>query len=226
LRFFDIRKKIKAFLSVETIPLEYWQAVNSRNDHPLSRRLLLRMAIVRLVRSARSIGLMPLTIVRAINALMRLLGELERLHFSQRRQIVCGRACAIDVQTWLVNGKNIRLGHFVKISAFSTVMAGEKASVSIGHNTIVGPGVTIVAFNHGYHLADIPIRYQEWLDTTEQAIVIGKDVWIGANVVILPGSSIGDGSIVAAGSLVKGAVPPCTIIHSLTESQERARFST
>jgi acetyltransferase-like isoleucine patch superfamily enzyme len=130
------------------------------------------------------------------------------------------------VQSWLVNGRNIHLGHFVKISAFSSVLAGDKASITIGDNTIIGPGVTIVAFNHGFKADDIPIRYQDWQDTSERSIIIGKDVWIGAHALVLPGSKIGDGSVIAAGCIVRGNVPALSIADSPGALRSRSRFDS
>ena len=120
-----------------------------------------------------------------------------------------GRGCVTDQQTWLVNGQNIELGAFVKISAFSSVIAGKGSRIKIGTNTIIGPGVTIVALNHGMALTDEPIRYQDW---TEADVVIGDDVWIGANAVILEGVRVGKGSVVAAGAIVTDDVPENTVV--------------
>lgn len=47
---------------------------------------------------------------------------------------------------------------------------------------------------------------------TYAPIHIGRNVWIGANAVVLPGVSIGDGAVVAAGAVVTKDVPPCTIV--------------
>ena len=48
-----------------------------------------------------------------------------------------------------------------------------------------------------------------------EAIEIGEDVWIGAQVIILPGSKIGSGSIIGAGSIVKGVIEPnCLAVGS------------
>ncbi len=149
--------------------------------------------------------LLPVAIYRGIANIVRVLAEFERLHSAPRRKVREGVGCVIDMQTWLVNGQNIHLGDFVKISAFSSVIAGASSTVRIGTNTIIGPGVTIVALNHGITLGDQPIRYQEW---NESPVVIGDDVWIGANVVVLPGSAIGSGCVIGAGTTVTGIVPP------------------
>ena len=119
----------------------------------------------------------------------------------------------IDRQTWFVNGHNIMMGDFVKVSAFSSVMAGNVSTIKIGTNTIIGPGVVIVSLNHGTKMNGVPIRYQEWKDSAEDSILIGEDVWIGANVVILPGTTVGSGSVIGAGAVIKGAISSETITY-------------
>ncbi|MGU3497938.1 acyltransferase [Mycobacterium sp. C31M] len=116
----------------------------------------------------------------------------------------------MDRATWLVNGSNIELGDHVKVSTFSALIAGYDASIKIGHYTILGPGVFVVAANHGIADRHIPIRYQPW---KEQSVVIGDDVWVGANAVILPGATIGTGSVIGAGAVVTGNIPPGSIVH-------------
>jgi acetyltransferase-like isoleucine patch superfamily enzyme len=165
----------------------------------------------------------PVLTVRFIAGLVQLLDELERLHFSPLRKIHRGKDCVIDRQTWLANGENIQLGDFVKISAFSSVIAGNVSTIKIGSNTIIGPGVTIVSINHDYKLNEIPIRYQGFKDTEKNSIIVGNDVWLGTNVVVLPGAVIGDGSIIGAGVVVRGIVPPKTVVYNRANIERKER---
>lgn len=144
--------------------------------------------------------------------------ELERLHFAPVRRMRLGYGCVIDRHTWLINGASIELGDFVKISAFSSVMAGQNAKVSIGACSIVGPGVLIVSFNHGMTDSKVPMRFQKWDDRAENSIVIGKDVWIGGHSIILPGSKIGDGAVIAAGSIVRGRVDASVVFYNVVKA--------
>jgi acetyltransferase-like isoleucine patch superfamily enzyme len=54
--------------------------------------------------------------------------------------------------------------------------------------------------------------------------VIGRDAWIGAHSIILPGVEIGDGAIIAAGSVVSRSVPPCEIHGGVPNRKIRDRF--
>lgn len=74
------------------------------------------------------------------------------------------------------------------------------SGVVFGRGTIFAPGVKIVSANHD--------RKDLKNSIASERTEIGKYVWIGANVVILPGISIGDQSILAAGSVVTRDVPP------------------
>jgi acetyltransferase-like isoleucine patch superfamily enzyme len=200
-RFSEIRK-------------DRWQESIKQLSREESSSLRVREFFYYIYVTLRFIVLLPFSILKSIVHLFIFLGELERLHFSPLRKVHHGRDCAIDKQTWLANGHNITLGDFVKISAFSSIMAGRVSTITIGSNTIVAPGVTMVSFNHGTRVNGTPIRYQEWDDLMEDSIVLGEDVWIGANVVILPGTSIGKGSIIGAGTVVKGSIPPETVCYS------------
>lgn len=63
-----------------------------------------------------------------------------------------------------------------------------------------------------------------YVDEDRHVSVIGNDVWIGSNVVILPGVHIGDGAIIAAGAVVTHDVEPYTIVGGVPAKQIRKRF--
>ena len=69
--------------------------------------------------------------------------------------------------------------------------------IEIGEGCQIGNNVVIVDHNHT----------ADFSGYTTAPVKIGKQVWIGANCVILPGSKIGDGAVIGAGSIVNGEVP-------------------
>lgn len=85
-----------------------------------------------------------------------------------------------------------------------------------GNGIVIGDGVAIAAnctlapTNHEFNLRSKPIREQGF-KLSKGGIKIGDDVWIGANVVILDGASIGKGCVVGAGSIVNGSIPDYAI---------------
>jgi len=92
-------------------------------------------------------------------------------------------------------GKNIHLGKDVFINLNCYFMDG--ASISIGNHVFIGPSC-------GFYTATHPLDYLSRDRGLEKAlpIVIGDHVWLGANVTVLPGVTIGEGCVIAAGSVV------------------------
>ncbi len=80
--------------------------------------------------------------------------------------------------------------------------------VSIGDNFHSGENCRIITQNHNYEGSALPY------DSTFQlkVVSIGKNVWCGDSVIILPGTIIGDGAILQAGSVVHGTIPPLAIV--------------
>ncbi|MGE7860177.1 acyltransferase [Bacillus mobilis] len=83
--------------------------------------------------------------------------------------------------------------------------------VSIGKNTKIAPNVCINDHDHNY-------KNPEEYHLVVGEVIIGKNVWIGSNVVILRDTVIGDNVVVAAGSVVKGTVPSNTLFVNKREN--------
>jgi acetyltransferase-like isoleucine patch superfamily enzyme len=64
-----------------------------------------------------------------------------------------------------------------------------------------------------------------YADTQKRHVVIGNDVWIGANATLLNGVHIGDGAIVAAGAVVVKDVPPYTVVGGVPAREIKKRFT-
>jgi acetyltransferase-like isoleucine patch superfamily enzyme len=78
--------------------------------------------------------------------------------------------------------------------------------VHIGFGTMIAAGVTILTTQHD---STAPIMRKTGI---HKPVTIGKEVWIGAGAIILPGVSIGDNSIVAAGTVVTHDVKPYQVV--------------
>ncbi len=78
--------------------------------------------------------------------------------------------------------------------------------ITIGARTMISPKVTLVTEGHPVELAE---RY-DFL--TVAPIVIEEDVWVGAAATVLPGVTIGRGSVIGAGTVVAKDVPPMTVV--------------
>ncbi|GAA5020446.1 maltose O-acetyltransferase [Marivirga lumbricoides] len=113
-------------------------------------------------------------------------------------------------------GENIEIGNDVYFNFNCVILDVNR--VKIGSRTMFGPNVQVYTATH-------PIDYKERASGLEFAkpITIGEDVWIGGSAIICPGVSIGDRSIIGAGSVVTKDVPsdvfaagnPCVIIRNL-----------
>jgi len=82
-----------------------------------------------------------------------------------------------------------------------------KGNVHIGDNSVIGFETLIISDTHNYKGNYLP--YDGEFITKD--IIIGDFVWVGARVIILPGSHIGEGAIIQAGSVVHGEIPPLAI---------------
>ncbi|MFL9839871.1 acyltransferase [Sphingomonas sp. ST-64] len=103
----------------------------------------------------------------------------------------------------------ITLGARTTLGFHSFVYASER--IEIGDDCMIAPFVYIVDSDHGT-VAGTNMNLQP---NVTRPIVIGNDVWIGAKAIILAGSKIGSGAIIAAGSVVRGDVPPGVIVGGI-----------
>ena len=119
------------------------------------------------------------------------------------------------------NGRNVTVWDNVQIDSPSKLTIGDNVSVNrnsilhaggqihIGSNVLIGPGVIIYSQNHSYSDSKKLIINQGY---NTKKVTISDNVWIAANAIILPGVTIGKGSIVAAGSVVTKDVPANSIV--------------
>ncbi|MFI8565508.1 acyltransferase [Rhodococcus sp. NPDC078407] len=105
------------------------------------------------------------------------------------------------------SGTGIIIGSRSAIGAYNCIMG--QGGVQIGDDVLLGPNVTILSENHNFEASDVPIRLQ---GESRQRTVIEDDVWIGAGVVVLAGTHIGRGSVIAAGAVVRENVIAGTIV--------------
>ncbi len=101
-------------------------------------------------------------------------------------------------------GYNISIGENFYSNVNLVILDGAK--VTFGDNVFIAP-------NCGFHTAGHPLDAEQRNKGLEYArpIVVGNNVWIGANVVVVPGVTIGDNCVIGAGSVVTKDIPP----HSL-----------
>jgi acetyltransferase-like isoleucine patch superfamily enzyme len=101
-------------------------------------------------------------------------------------------------------GKNV---YFPGDLIITQNFTGDRGKLIIGDNVSIGPRCTLVLFSHPNFSQ---IRNQ--LTEKKREIIIEKNAWIGAGVIVLQGIKIGEGAIVAAGAVVTKDVAPYTIV--------------
>lgn len=103
-------------------------------------------------------------------------------------------------------GKNIHIGQRVFINACCHFQ--DHGGIFIGDDCQIGHNVVFATLNHG-------LDPKERKSTYPAPIVLGRNVWIGANATILQGVKIGDNAVVAAGAVVTKEVEPNTIVGGI-----------
>jgi len=119
-------------------------------------------------------------------------------------------------------GYNVEIGNNFFANMNLVILDGAK--VTIGDNVFVAPNVGIYTAGH-------PLEVEPRNEGVEYAypVTIGNNVWIGAHVAILPGVTIGDNSVIGAGSIVSRDIPsgvlavgnPCRVIRKIREDDRK-----
>lgn len=120
----------------------------------------------------------------------------------------------------------ISVGDDVYIGPGARLHASD-SEISMGNKIMFGPNVTIMGGDHntselGVYMYDQHIK----LPDNDQKVIIEDDVWIGCDVTILKGVTIGRGSIIAAGALVIKNVTPYSIVAGVPAKLIKKRFTS
>lgn len=100
-------------------------------------------------------------------------------------------------------GKNTVFGERVFVNSGCTFQ--DQGGITIGDDCLIGHNALLATLNHGMDPA-------HRADMEPAPIVLGRGVWLGSNVTVLPGVTIGDGAVVAAASVVTKDVPANTVV--------------
>ena len=117
-----------------------------------------------------------------------------------------------DLGVGLVMGDNSSIGPHGYV--------GCSGKIVIGSNVMFGPKCSLFAENHVFSDTETTIKSQ---GVKQKGITIEDDCWIGSNVVILDGVTIGKGSVIGAGTLVTKDVPPGSIVMDKRNKKVRNR---
>lgn len=143
-------------------------------------------------------------------SLCHAINQLDPLKVKERTKylkelINCDDTAYIEAPFYCAYGYNIKVGKRFFANHNCVILDANK--VDIGDYVMIGPNVQIAAACH-------PLNAQERREGLEfsKPIKIEDDVWIGASAIILPGVTIGKGSVIGAGSVVTKDVPPDVVV--------------
>ncbi len=109
-----------------------------------------------------------------------------------------------DDQNSSFRGSELIIGKNTYIGEYNNIRAGG-GRIVIGDKCLISQHITITAANHTIHQG-MYIVDQPW-STVNNYVIIGNDVWIGANALVLPGVKIGNGAVIGGGSVVTKDIP-------------------
>ena len=166
----------------------------------------------------------------------------------RQKNVRIGRSVNIDIKKTSFEGMNRlcdnssfsgKMGYasYIGPNSFVNANVGRFVSIASGVNTISGnhPTHTMVSTHPaffsskkrcGMTFMDQTIFEEVTYADKDHHVVIGNDVWVGANTTILNGVHIGDGAIIAAGSVVVRDVPAYTVVGGVPAKEIKKRFTS
>lgn len=180
--------------------------------------------------------------------MIKLLKKIYVLLKFRHKNVIIGRSVNIDIKNTYFEGRNRLCDNSSfsgKLGYASYIGPNSFLNARVGRFTSIASGVTTVSGNHptGTMVSTHPAFFSKkgrcgitfvnetifdevtYADSEDHHVVIGNDVWIGANTTILNGVHIGDGAIVAAGAVVVKDVPPYTIVGGVPAKEIKKRFT-
>lgn len=118
----------------------------------------------------------------------------------------CGTGVNVHRGASFGSGRNVRAGNHANLGL--NVLINGRGGVFLGEHVLMGPDIIIYTGTHTFADPNTPIQRQPM---QYAPVKIGRDVWLGARVIVLPGVTVGDGCVVGANSVVTNDLPPYTI---------------
>jgi acetyltransferase-like isoleucine patch superfamily enzyme len=119
------------------------------------------------------------------------------------RKVRLGKSVFLDkgviLEAW---EGNIQIGNKVYVGCYSVIIGS--GGVIIGSNVLMGAHCVITSSNHKFGIRN-KLIWEQGMELGK--VTIGEDVWLGANVKVMPGVNIGNGAVIGAGSVVTKDIP-------------------
>lgn len=130
----------------------------------------------------------------------------------------CGNHVNIERKATFGSGRNICIGDYSGIGINACI----PSNTNIGRNVMMGPNVYILARNHRFDRTDIPMQQQGF--TENKQTIIEDDVWIGRDVLMMPGRNIKKGTIIGGGCVLTKDFPEYSIVGGNPSKLIRSRL--
>ena len=157
----------------------------------------------------------PRWYVRLLAPLYQHRGRGSKIYHSVRmdtppyRRFSLGQKSVVESYSCINNAVgDVIIGDYTRVGLHNTIIG----PVTIGNHVNLAQGITVTALNHNFSEADKRIDEQ---GVSTGQVVIGDDVWIGANAVVLPNVSIGRHCVIAAGAVVTKDVPDGCVVAGI-----------
>ena len=152
--------------------------------------------------------------------------RLAKMVITWPHKVSLGERCSLEQNVYFNAAGGHSSGTTIEIGAGTFIGSGCEfnaiESIRIGNTCLIASGSRFIDHNHGTDLGT-PMKLQPEIAAP---ILVGSDVWIGANCIVLKGVTIGEGAIVAAGSVVTRSVDPYTIVGGVPAKLIRSRLDS
>ena len=162
----------------------------------------------------------PELLFRVLDRLARELDDF-RVRRLQRNLASCGERVRLSPLCHILNPEELCLGDDVQINAFTQVFAG--GGVEVGDGALISSNCVITSVTHVKACGE---RHRAGAEPgTLRPVRIGRNAWIGAGAILLPGVTVGDHAVVGAGAVVTRDVPErCVHVGNPARFVERLEF--
>ena len=163
-------------------------------------------------------------------ALVKRFNEMPTDAMAEREALLHDIFGQVGENVWLNSPLTASVGKYVSIGsgtyANMNLTLIDDWAITIGKNVLIGPNVTLCTTGHPIH----PAHRGDGMYSFP--ITIGDNVWLGGNVMVLPGVTIGENSVIGAGSVVTKDIPanvvafgvPCKVYREITEKDAECYF--
>ena len=149
--------------------------------------------------------------------------KLQAMHVTWPHRVHLGERCSVEHGVYFNAAGPYKGDCAIVLGAHTFVGSGCEFNITerlvIGENCLIASGTRFIDHDHGTAAGEL-MRLQ---DESSQPIAIGANVWIGCNCVVLKGVTIGDGAVIAAGSVVTRSVPAGAVVGGVPARLLRMR---